>query len=362
MSLQRGLRQGCPLSPLLYTLITETLGQAIRHDNQIQGIHIPGGNGSTEKLTPYADDTTLILKDERSVQRSFDVITRYEQSSGSKLNYSKCEGIFIGIQEGRNDPVPITWKTDYITILGTRIGPSLEQDWGTPIKKLKQRLQGWSSRALTIYGRALILRTFGIANLILLASIFSIPENVVVTVHRAAFVYLWKGPSEYVKREILHLPLKEGGLAIPNLRSNNISMKTKWLKQIGDKDYQHSWIKWPRYYIGTSLSTVKREWSFLSSNLLPHADPNNIPPWYQTIERTAKKYKEELEKMKMEEIKYKNLQSILNTTEEPRANKKWKEEQNIQQQELKGHWSGIWTTLNLNREKETLWRLSHMVA
>ena len=363
ISLQRGLRQGCPLSPLLYVLIAETLGQAIRHDHQINGIHIPGGNGDTEKLTQYADDATLILKDEMSVQRAFDVITRFERGSGSKLNYGKCEGIYIGAQEGRNyGSVPIVWKTDFITVLGTRIGPTLVQDWETPTKKLKRRLQGWSSRALTIYGRALILRTFGIANFIFLASIFTIPENVVVEIHRAIFVYLWKGPSEYVKRETLHLPLKEGGLAIPDLRRSNITMKTKWLKQIGDREYQRSWIKWPRYYIGTSLSTVRNQWSFLNSNLLPHADPNNIPPWYKTIERMAKKHTEDLARMKMEDITNKNLQLLLkNTTEEPRANKKWKEEHNIQQEEMKEHWSEIWKTLNENREKETMWRLSHRI-
>ena len=362
VTLQRGLRQGCPLSPLLYVLIAESLAQAIRHDHQIQGIHIPGGNGSTEKITQYADDATLILKDEMSVQRSFDIITRYEQGSGSKLNYDKCEGIFIGAQEGRNNgPVPINWKTDYITVLGTRIGPTLEQDWETPTKKLKRRLQGWSSRALTIFGRALILRTFGIANFIFLASIFSIPEKVVVEVHRAAFVYLWKSKSEYVKRETLHLPLKEGGLAIPDLRRSNNTMKTKWLRQIGDKEYQRSWIKWPRYYIGTSLSTVKTKWSFLSSNLLPHADPNNIPSWYRTIERTAKKYAADFEKMKKEEITNRNLQTLLRTNEEPRANKKWKKEHHIQKPEMKHHWKELWKTMNTNREKETMWRLTHKI-
>ena len=40
--LKRGVRQGCLLSPLLYCLVVETLGQAIRCDTNIQGIQIPG--------------------------------------------------------------------------------------------------------------------------------------------------------------------------------------------------------------------------------------------------------------------------------------------------------------------------------
>lgn len=68
VTLHRGLRQGCPLSPLLYVLIAESLGQAIRQDPRIQGLHITGGNGLTDKITQYADDATLILKDENSVK------------------------------------------------------------------------------------------------------------------------------------------------------------------------------------------------------------------------------------------------------------------------------------------------------
>ena len=56
--LQRGVRQGCPLSPLLYCLVVETLGQAIRRDPSIQGIPIPGSNNKHCKVSQYADDTT----------------------------------------------------------------------------------------------------------------------------------------------------------------------------------------------------------------------------------------------------------------------------------------------------------------
>lgn len=279
------------------------------------------------------------MNDEISVQRAFDVINKYERGSGSKLNFEKSEGIFIGQQEGKNTgPVPITWKADNITVLGTKIGPSLQQDWEKPTAKLLRRLQGWHSRSLTIYGRALIVKTYGLANLIYLATAFSIPEKTILEVHRAIFNFLWKG-HEYIKRETLCLPKKEGGLAIPDLRKINLATKMKWLREIGDKNYKRTWIKWPRYYIGTALSTVKEQWTFLRANKYPHADPNNVPPWYQLVHTNAKKFKEKLEKMELKEITNKNILILMNEEiEEPRANRKWKEEWKIEGAKIRDHW------------------------
>jgi hypothetical protein len=35
-------------------------------------------------------------KDERSVEKSFDILSKYEEASGSRINYNKTKAISIG--------------------------------------------------------------------------------------------------------------------------------------------------------------------------------------------------------------------------------------------------------------------------
>ena len=67
-----GVRQGNPLSPLLFILALEILSCYIRHNHNIQGIDI---NGEEVKLTLFADDMTCFLKDKQSYRHLFATLT-----------------------------------------------------------------------------------------------------------------------------------------------------------------------------------------------------------------------------------------------------------------------------------------------
>jgi hypothetical protein len=59
-------------------------------DSEIQGVTLLGGKDGEyieTKLCMFADDTQLFNKNDESVKKSFDILTIYEKTSGSKVNY-----------------------------------------------------------------------------------------------------------------------------------------------------------------------------------------------------------------------------------------------------------------------------------
>ena len=82
-NLQRGVRQGCPLSPLLYILCSEILALLVRNDHNIKGIHV---NNTEILISAYADDTTFFLKDPTSLQNLVYILDRFKSMSGLAIN------------------------------------------------------------------------------------------------------------------------------------------------------------------------------------------------------------------------------------------------------------------------------------
>ena len=81
-SLSRGVRQGCPLSPLLYVLVSEVLAVNIRANPRIEGLTLPGSSSPLSPISQYADDTSLVVVSDDSIRAIFEVYAVYEKGSG----------------------------------------------------------------------------------------------------------------------------------------------------------------------------------------------------------------------------------------------------------------------------------------
>ena len=123
-SLSRGVRQGCPLSPLLYVLVSEVLAVNIRANPLIKGLSLSGVSQPLSPISQYADDTSLVVCSDPAICAVFQTYDLYERGSGSKLNMCKSKGLWLGSWSGRLDPpVNLDWTSVKIKVLGIYIGP-----------------------------------------------------------------------------------------------------------------------------------------------------------------------------------------------------------------------------------------------
>ena len=94
--LERGVRQGDPLSPYIFVLAAEALAIAVCQDVTIKGISV---GGEETKLLQYADDMITVLADVNSAQALFDLLEIFKKASGLMMNFTKTEGLDWVLQE-----------------------------------------------------------------------------------------------------------------------------------------------------------------------------------------------------------------------------------------------------------------------
>ena len=175
--LSRGVRQGCPLSPLLYVLVSEVLAVNIRCNPRISGLCLPGALPRSP-ISQYADNTSLILTLDDAIVAVFETYALFEQALGSKLNQSKSKGLWLGGWCGRVDlPVTLDWLSSKLQVLGIFIGVGdLEADnWRPRIDAVEHVLNSWRSRSLLFRGKALVVNALALSRVWYVASLVHMP-------------------------------------------------------------------------------------------------------------------------------------------------------------------------------------------
>jgi hypothetical protein len=81
----RGIRQGCPLSPILFCLCVEPMAALIRAERNIGGVYIDKVSASL-KLSQFADDTTLLVRNAKELSIAFAHAAAFCKAAGMQLN------------------------------------------------------------------------------------------------------------------------------------------------------------------------------------------------------------------------------------------------------------------------------------
>ena len=139
----RGVRQGCPLSPLIYVITAEVIAHYIRATRQLTGIPLYGTN---TRITKFADDTSVFLTNFNEIRRVFEIFDQFRLASGSRLKQEKTQLLLLGNM--RNMPLPAAYHdfvVDKLKIYGLwvdSLGFSPPENWNKceeTIAKLETR-------------------------------------------------------------------------------------------------------------------------------------------------------------------------------------------------------------------------------
>ena len=105
--INKGVRQGDPLSLYLFLLAVEPLVATINKDTRIEGLG--KGRKRNVKCPSYADGLTLTLIGSPSVCLAFEIIQRFSEATGLKSNMEKTQAMMVGFS-CTNDRLPsINW-------------------------------------------------------------------------------------------------------------------------------------------------------------------------------------------------------------------------------------------------------------
>ena len=232
--ISRGIRQGDALSALLFIIQFEPLMEKIRKDQQIQGISINLTHINetvSSKGCQYVDDSNSLLRGSNSVDKFYQVINKYELTSGSKVNVDKT--VCIAVKENLlNILTQKMKKPSKQEVLGVPVGKqSSEQDvfWETRISKLESKLNIWKSRNLSFQGKVLIIRSQAVSKIMYAAEMIDISKPYVDRIQAILVNFLFSGKRMNIKRDVLFLPRQMGGLNLVNL---NILIKVKRIQWI----------------------------------------------------------------------------------------------------------------------------------
>ena len=246
----RSVKQGDALSCALFILCIDPLIRKIERNPEIKSIPIPRSRltniSVSNKVAGFADDIGIAIKNEvNSIKNVFEDYETFSKMSGIELNIGKTEILKLNYnslhQDFRSFPVSIKdtviYTKESITICGICFSnnANIEYDHNIidKITRMERQLIIWLQRPLSLEGKILIVKTFGLSQLIYSLQMCEIKSKEITDAERMIFKFLWNKKwvgttaPDRIKRTTLKLSYDRGGLQAPDVGFLDKALKTK---------------------------------------------------------------------------------------------------------------------------------------
>ena len=239
----RGLRQGDPLSPFLFTLVADVLSRMLmraEERNMMEGFRV-GRNRTRVSHLQFADDTIFFSNSrEEELQTLKSLLLVFGHISGLKVNLNKSSIYGINLDQAHLsrlaemlDCKASGWPILY---LGLPLGgnPKACGFWDPVVERISSRLDGWQKAYLSFGGRITLIQSCLTHLPSYFLSLFKIPASVAAKIERLQRDFLWSGVGEgkrdhLVRWDVVCKPKTIGGLGLGNISWRNLALLGKWL-------------------------------------------------------------------------------------------------------------------------------------
>ena len=205
-NIERGCRQGDPLSPYLYVICAEFLATKIRKNKTIKGINI---NNIEFKISQYANDTSAMLDGtERSLNQILEELSRFSKISGLNINFDKTQLVWIGSEKFSNRSIKTKWKLSWgsnqFKLLGilfnTDLDKMIENNYIPKVTQMEKILKQWNKLSLSPIGKNTVIKTLVIPIFNLFTSLTNPDVKIYETINKTLYDFLWnKNPKIKLK-------------------------------------------------------------------------------------------------------------------------------------------------------------------
>lgn len=246
-SVSRGIRQGCALSGLLYTIAIELLLVKLRA--RLSGILAPGiPEVIPVSLTAYADDVTVFLKSQEDMQALSQCIQAYQEASSARINWGKCSSFLLGEWLESTPPrlpQPCSWNKEGFKFLGVYLGKEeyRNKNWeGLEVKVLgRLHLWEWILSQLSYRDRVLVVNNLAASMLWHRVAVLDPPVSLVGSLQKAFVNFFWDG-HHWLPPGVLYLLLAEGGQGLILIASKVASLRLQAAQHLLHSTETVSWV------------------------------------------------------------------------------------------------------------------------
>ena len=243
------MRQGCPLSALLYAICAEPLATLIKRDQGVTGIGLPYGGVCV--INQYADDTTFTVRDGGSVRRVLELVEQYGQASGAKINKDKSEIMYVG--EVEREEVGLRVEERYIKVLGVHLGVASKEardvTWTGVINKIRTVCASWRGRKLKLKGKVIIVNSLLLSVCVYVMTVLDMPDWVMNALNEVVCDFIWEGKGVKIAKHTLVGKWWEGGLNLVDLEAKRSAIRIKTVKKYMVGRWNYGWKEIFKKYV-----------------------------------------------------------------------------------------------------------------